>query len=78
MNGELNFSSDGKHPGLLYDKSDEYEAYERQNLFSKKVDSHTYVDEKYDTKITSYPISYKTLPQGQKGSIYKTKKRRSG
>lgn len=75
MNGELDYSSDGKHPGLLYDKSDEYEAYERQNLFGKKVDLHTYVDEKYDTKITSYPISYKTLPQGQ---LYKTKKRRSG
>ena len=71
INLELDLSPNGGG-GLLYDKTDEVAAFERQNLFGTSVDAQKFVDENYSTRQEG-PKSFHLLTPTEQ-TQYKTTK----
>jgi RHS repeat-associated protein len=68
---ELDFSPNGGG-GLLYDKTDEVAAFERQNLFGRTVNAKMYVEENYSNRREG-PKSFHLLTPTEQ-TQYKTTK----
>ena len=71
INLELDLNPNGGG-GLLYDKTDEVAAFERQNLFGTSVDAKTFVNENYSNR-SEGPKSFHLLTPTEQ-TQYKTTK----
>ena len=75
LNQELDLKTNGS-PGYLYDKQDEIQALERQNLFlpispgATPVDSETWVNDNYG-KLKDGPKSFHSLSPARKAQYIK-------